>query len=120
MAGVDRHLQRDPPADALARDVDGVELQVVEHVEIEDREVGDVINVAAGVGGAEAWMVGRDDLEMSREFVKARLVLGDPLGAMQEEQWRALAHPPDVYFSAMDINDGMFGHAVLPGAGAPF
>jgi hypothetical protein len=37
--------------------MNSVQLQVVEHVEIEDREVGDVINVAAGVGGAEAWMV---------------------------------------------------------------
>jgi hypothetical protein len=82
---VDRHFQRDPAADALAHDMNRVEFQLIENVEIEEGEVSHIIHVVTGLGRAESRMFGRDDLEMARKFVKPWFMVGEALGAMQEQ-----------------------------------
>ena len=54
-------------------DMHAVEIERIEQVEIEEREIADVVDQLRILGAAEARMIGRDDVEMLGQRVEPRL-----------------------------------------------
>ncbi len=83
---VDGKLGGDPPAERRADHVRPVKPERVEHVQVVEYEVVDRLGLGKLVRLAEAWMVGRDDLEAGRgeQPVKGKPLPG-PAGRVQEQ-----------------------------------
>lgn len=105
-----RQLGRDPAAEGGAREMDAVEPELVEQIEIVEREVGDVVDPLGGRGAAVAGMA----REIDRELLRERLLEVEPApGApctVQEEQRRARAVLQQVDRSPADGELAVPGH----------
>ena len=64
------------------------ESQRVERIEIEERQIGDVVEPVGRVGFAEARMVGRHHIEALRERLERRLRAGEAPRPVQEQERR--------------------------------
>jgi hypothetical protein len=67
-----RDLRRDPAAERGAREMHAGEAKLLHRVEIEIRKIADVIEPIGRVGGAEAWMVRHDHVEVPRQPLHER------------------------------------------------
>src|SRR5262245_39641820 len=82
-----------------------VEAERVNQVEIEQRQIGDVVDDLAIVRAAEARMVRGDDLEIERQCFEAWLIAGEALRAVQEQQRLALPGALHVEPAAPEIDE---------------
>src|SRR5262249_18090093 len=92
-----RRLRGDPAAERTPDEMDAGEFELVEKVEIEIREIPDGIEPWRRIGGTEAGMLGRDDVELFRQPRHAREPDSHTAAAMKKEQrWpRPAAHDAD-------------------------
>src|SRR5262249_17373334 len=83
-----RRLRGDPAAKRTPDEMDAGEVELVEKIEIEVRQIADGIEPCRRVGGAETRVLGSDDIELFRQPRHAREPDSHPAAAMEKEQWR--------------------------------
>ncbi len=92
-----RELGGDPAAQGASDQVDPAQVELVEELEIEIRQVGDGVEPFGRIGLAEAGMLGGDHVELLRQPRHAGKPNPHAASAMQEQHRRAgtAAHEPD-------------------------
>ena len=101
-------LGGDPAAERMADDVDVAQLERLEEIEIEHRHVGDVADQRRIVRGAEARMLGYQQLVLLGQRIEERQPLRIAVGAVQEEQRRAFAGAAQADADIADFHDLRF------------
>ena len=106
---VARSAPNQPPSEEPShRDL--VELERVEEVEVEEREVVDGVDPLVLVAEAVARVVGADHVVVARELIQHRLPEAGVAGAVQVEEGRALAAAQDADARAADVEVAL-GHS---------
>src|SRR5499427_9851343 len=92
-----RRLRGDPAAERIPDEMDAGEVELLEEVEIEIRQIPDGIEPWRRIGGTEAGMLGSDNVELFRQPRHAREPDSHAAAAMKKEQrWpRTAAHEAD-------------------------
>ena len=90
-----------------------IEIERIEQVEIEERQIPDIVDQLRILGAAEARMIGGNDIEMLGQRIKPRLLPIEPLRAVQEQQRRAFTHAPDIDLAAAHVDQRVLHHVCL-------
>src|SRR5262249_46298556 len=92
-----RQVRGDPAAKRTPDEVDAGEVELIEKIEIKVGEIADGIEPRRRIGGAEARMLGNDDVELFRQLSHAREPDAHAAAAMKREQRRPrpAAHEAD-------------------------
>jgi hypothetical protein len=90
-----------------------IEMERIEQVEMEERQIPDIIHQLRIFRAAEARMVGGNDIEMAGERLEPRLLPIEPLRAVQEQQRLAFAHAPDIDLAAAHVDQRVLYHVCL-------
>ena len=107
-----RKLGRDPAAEREADQIDVVEIELIEEIEIEVGEVGDVVEPVRRVGGAEARMLGHDHVVARGEVRHVGQPASRAAGAVQDQERAAgaAAHQADVAAADGEFRRCGIGH----------
>src|SRR5262249_56778706 len=99
-----RGLLGDRAAKRTPDEMDAGEVELIEKIEIEVRQIADGIEPRWRIGGAEARMLGNDDIELFRQLGHAREPDAHAAATMKEQQrWpRPAAHEADAAVSDRD------------------
>src|SRR5262249_38427523 len=87
----DGEVGGDPAAERAADEMDLVQVELVEKVEVEIGEIGNVVEPIRRVGRAETGMLGNDNVEFFRQSCHAGQPDTDAAAAVQEDERRATA-----------------------------
>ena len=104
MGRAHRHLKRDPAAERLSDHVKVGETERLDGVEIAISDVGNVIDPRRRLRRAEAGMIGHDHVEALGQRIENGGPFGEPVGAVQVEQRRALAGAHEAELAAVDVD----------------
>ncbi len=105
-------LRGNPAAERTPDEMDAGEVELVEEVEIEVGQIADGIEPWRRVGGAEARMLGSDDVELFRQPRHAREPDSHAAAAVKKKQrWpRPAAHEADAAIADRNGRDRVIGH----------
>ena len=68
----------------MADHVRAAQAKRLQRIEIEQRQIADVVDAIGNIGVAESGMIGSDDIEAFRKRNENRLLAGELLRAVQE------------------------------------
>ena len=108
-----RELGRDPAAEREADQIDMVEIELVEKIEIEARQVLDVVEPGRRIGRAVARMLGHDHVVAGGELRHERQPPARAVAAVQDQQRTAGAAAQQADAAAADgkLGGGGIGHS---------
>ena len=119
MGRAHRHLKGDPAAERLSDHVKVGETERLDGVEIAISDVGNVIDPRRRLRRAKAGMIGHDHVEALGQRIENGGPFGEPVGAVQVEQGRALAGAHEAELAAVDVDrvpDKCHRPPAVPGA----
>jgi hypothetical protein len=108
-------LGGDPTTQRATHEVNPTQVELIEKIEIEIREVGNVVEPIRRIGGAESGMLGSDDVECLCQSCHRGQPDSDATAAVQEQQRRpaTATHEADAASPDRDHLVGMIGHFTL-------
>src|SRR5262249_22803660 len=114
-----RPIRGEPTAKRTPDEMDAGEAELIEKIEIEVGEIADGIEPRRRIGGAEARMLGNDDVELFRQLGHAWEPDAHAAAAMKKEQRRPrpAAHEADA--AVADRNGRVVMRGVVPQVSPP-
>jgi hypothetical protein len=99
-----RHLERDPAAERLPDNMHAGEPELLDGIEIEIGDVGNVVDPGRHLGCAETGVVGDDHVEALRQGVQDGRPFRQPVGAVQVQEWPARAAAREAELATVEID----------------